>query len=208
MLAQVDKAQVDTAPATHKAEMIQKLLDRVDALEREVAGLQQARSAAASQPVVIPQAAVTGQQASRNVEGVAADAAPPEAGSRFNFQGYADAGFQRDVDGVTKKFELGEIDVFGTERLSPRLTALMELSFETNSQQLVAQVPINVERLLLQYRGNDFFNAEIGAFRTAVGYYSTAYLRGAWLQTAVSRPNPRPRPRSRRRCRCPLVRWR
>jgi hypothetical protein len=45
-----------------------------------------------------------------------------------------------------------------------------------------------VERLLLQYRGNDYFNADIGSYRTAIGYYSTAYLRGAWLQTAISRP--------------------
>jgi len=42
--------------------------------------------------------------------------------------------------------------------------------------------------MLLQYRGNDFFNLDIGSYRTAVGYYSTAYLRGAWLQTAISRP--------------------
>jgi hypothetical protein len=113
----------------------------------------------------------------------------PDNASRFNFHGYADAGFQRNVDGSTKKFELGEIDLFGTERLSPHLTALMELVFETDDQQLVASVPVNVERLLLQYRGNDFFNADIGSYRTAIGYYSTAYLRGAWLQTAISRPN-------------------
>ena len=115
--------------------------------------------------------------------------APEDNSSRFNFHGYADAGFLRDVDGSsTKKFALGEIDLFATERLSPNLTALMELVFETDNQQLVSQVPVNVERLLLQYRGNDFFNAEIGSYRTSVGYYSTAYLRGAWLQTAISRP--------------------
>ena len=116
-------------------------------------------------------------------------ASPPgDNASRFNFHGYADAGFQRNVDGNTKKFELGEIDLFGTERLSPHWTALMELVFETDNQTLVAQVPVNVERLLLQYRGNDFFNADIGSYRTAIGYYSTAYLRGSWLQTAISRP--------------------
>ncbi len=52
----------------------------------------------------------------------------------------------------------------------------------------MADVAVNVERMLLQYRGNDFFNADIGSFRTAIGYYSTAYLRGSWLQTALSRP--------------------
>ena len=92
------------------------------------------------------------------------------------------------MDGNTKKFELGEVDLFATERLSTHWKALMELVFETDDQQLVASVPVNVERLLLQYRGNDFFNVDIGSFRTAIGYYSTAYLRGAWLQTAISRP--------------------
>jgi hypothetical protein len=157
-------------------EMIQKLLDRVDALERQVAALEQ------GQVVQSPIAAVPEPAASD-------DATPPaDAGSRFNFHGYADVDFQRNVDGNTKKFDLGEIDLFGTERLSPRWTALLELVLETGDQTEVAQVPVNVERLLLQYRGNQYFNLDIGSYRTAVGFYSTAFLRGAWLQTALSRP--------------------
>jgi hypothetical protein len=113
----------------------------------------------------------------------------PEAVSRFNFHGYADAGFVRNEDASqNKKFVLGEIDLFATEQLSPHLTALLEVAFETETEQLAADVAVNVERLLLQYRGNDFFNADIGSYRTAIGYYSTAYLRGSWLQTAISRP--------------------
>jgi hypothetical protein len=92
------------------------------------------------------------------------------------------------VDGTTKKFEQGEIDLFATERLSSHLTALLELALETDAESLADDVEVNVERMLLQYRGNDFFNADIGSYRTALGYYSTAYLRGAWLQTAISRP--------------------
>jgi hypothetical protein len=157
-------------------EMIQKLLDRVDALERQVAALQQMQ--------VVQPPIIAAQQPTPSD-----DATQPDNASRFNFHGYADVDFERNVDGTsTKKFDLGEIDLFGTERLSPRWTALMELVFETDAQQLVASVPVNVERLLLQYRGNDFFNVDIGSFRTAIGYYSTAYLRGAWLQTAISRP--------------------
>jgi hypothetical protein len=168
--------------------VIQKLLERVEALERQVAALEQARapqpaqSQAAQAQVVQPPIAVAQEPPPSD------DATQPDAGSRFNFHGYADVDFQRDVNGNTKKFDLGEIDLFGTERLSERWTALMELVLETADQQLVASVPVNVERLLLQYRGNDFFNVDIGSYRTAVGYYSTAYLRGAWLQTAISRP--------------------
>jgi hypothetical protein len=183
-----------------KDQVIQKLLERVEVLERQVAALEQARTPQPGQalpagPTAAPSAiATTPAPAITSANAPATDTAQPDTStqpdnaSRFNFHGYADVDFQRNVDGNTKKFELGEIDLFGTERLSPHWTALMELIFETDDQQLVAQVPVNVERLLLQYRGNDFFNVDIGAFRTAIGYYSTAYLRGAWLQTAISRP--------------------
>jgi hypothetical protein len=178
--------------ADHKDDVIQKLLDRVDALEREVAalkqaGIQQTTAQPAPAPIA-PSAVATEQQPPPAIDTPVGDARPPDAADRFNFHGYADADFQRDVNGNAKNFELGEIDLFGTERLSPHLTALMELVFETDDEQLAAQVSVNVERLLLQYRGNDFFNVDLGSFRTALGYYSTAYLRGAWLQTAISRP--------------------
>jgi hypothetical protein len=107
-----------------KDAVIQKLLDRVAALEREVAALQQAQA---------PRPATESTPNSTTATNVDA-AAPVDNSSRFNFHGYA------------------------------------------------------VERLVLQYRGSDFFNADIGSYRTAIGYYSTAYLRGSWLQTAISRP--------------------
>src|SRR5580658_4992264 len=169
---------------TGKDEVIQKLLDRVDALEREVAALQQGQQAPQA---VAPQPAVESDSAGDSTN--AATPAPADNSSRFNFHGYADAGFLRDEDtSFTKKFVLGEIDLFATERLSPHLTALVEVALETESQALVNDVEVNVERLLLQYRGNDFFNVDVGSYRTALGYYSTAYLRGSWLQTAISRP--------------------
>jgi hypothetical protein len=168
-----------------KDEIIQKLLDRVDALEREVAALQKGQvQPAPIAPQPAPPPAVEDTPAA-NVD----TAAPTDNASRFTFHGYADAAFTRNADGTeVKDFELGEIDLFATERLSQHLTALMEVALETDSQALVADVAVNVERMLLQYRGNDFFNADIGSFRTDIGYYSTAYLRGSWLQTAISRP--------------------
>jgi hypothetical protein len=177
-----------------KDQVIQKLLDRVDALEREVEVLRQAQSQQApgqptlSPSIAPPQAVATEQQPATSDDVTATNAAQSDASSRFNFHGYADADFLRNVDGSTKKFEMGEIDLFATERLSPHLTALIELAFETDSEQLTDDVAVNVERMLLQYRGSNFFNVDIGSYRTAIGYYSTAYLRGAWLQTAISRP--------------------
>ncbi|MGD0435923.1 MAG: hypothetical protein ABSB86_05630 [Bryobacteraceae bacterium] len=178
-----------------KDQVIQKLLDRVDALEREVAALQRGQiqqepgQQASAPPAAPTQAVATEQQPAPSDDAPATNPTQPDTSSRFNFHGYADAGFLRNVDGTgTKKFEQGEIDLFATERLSSHLTALLEVALETDAESLADDVAVNVERMLLQYRGNDFFNADIGSYRTALGYYSTAYLRGAWLQTAISRP--------------------
>jgi hypothetical protein len=179
---------VAAEPPDTKDQVIQKLLERLEALERQVAALEQARApqpgqALPAEPTPAPSAIATAQPPAPQDT-----SSQPDNPSRFNFHGYADVDFQRNVDGNTKKFEQGEIDLFATEQLAPHLTALMELALETDAETLADDVEINVERMLLQYRGNDFFNADIGSYRTALGYYSTAYLRGAWLQTAISRP--------------------
>lgn len=78
--------------------------------------------------------------------------------------------------------------MFASARIAPKLSALVEAVFETDNQLYVGSVPINVERLLLQYRASDFLNLDIGSYRTSIGYYNTAYLRGSWFQTALTRP--------------------
>ncbi len=106
---------------TTKDEIIQKLLDRVDALEREVAVLQkgQAQPASAALPAAAEPAAEDKTLATVDT--------PPDNASRFTFHGYADTGFSRNADGTpTKNFGLGEVDLFATERLSQHLTALLE----------------------------------------------------------------------------------
>ncbi|HYL78693.1 MAG TPA: hypothetical protein VEU96_31165 [Bryobacteraceae bacterium] len=166
-----------------KDEIIQKLISRVEALEREVAALKQPTA-----PVVVPPAPAqsTEQLAAAPVELPPAEQPEP---SRFTFRGFGDVGFLRNVDGLsTKRFALGEVDLFATVRISPKVTALLETVLETDNQVFTSQVPINVERALLQYRANDYFNLDLGSYRTALGYYSMAYLRGSWFQTAVSRP--------------------
>ncbi len=164
-------------------EAIQKLLSRVEALEREVAALKAAPTADVVTPLSPP---VSTQKT--DLPAVAAQPEPHEP-DRFSFHGYADAGFERNVRGdSTKKFALGEVDFFVTARISTNWNALVEAVFETDDQKFTSEVPVNIERLLLQYRPNDYINLDIGSYRNAIGYYSTAYLRGAWLQTALTRP--------------------
>lgn len=173
-----------------KDEIIQKLLERVDALEREVAALQHPLTPIQA-AIITPPSTVPPQPGDGSI-GTTTDtaAAPVDNASRFTFHGYADVGFLRNNEGASddKRFALGELDLFASEQLSPRLTALVEIVLETDNQTLVSQVPVNLERMLLQYRGNDYFNLDLGSYRTAVGFYNMTFLRGAWLQTALSRP--------------------
>jgi hypothetical protein len=171
-----------------KDDIIQKLISRVEALEREVGALKQGPS-----DLVQPEQAPAPPPPAPDVvhAAISADALEPVAANetRFVLHAYGDVGFLRNADGASvKRFALGELDVFTSVRITPKLSALVEAVFETDNQLYVSTVPINVERLLLQYRHNDFFNVELGSYRTAIGFYNTAFLRGAWFQTAVSRP--------------------
>jgi len=183
-----------------QSETIQKLIARVEALEREVASLKQTGAAPTPAPTTAPTAALPVQPAQPDAVPVAAapkldtpataepPAPEPLATDRYTFHGYADVGFLRNEDGLSdKKFVLGEVDLFATARISPKLTGLVEVVLETDDQLLVAAVPVNVERLLLQYRDNDYFNLDMGAYRTAIGFYNTT-LRASWLQTSLTRP--------------------
>ena len=175
-----------------KDEIIQKLIARVEALEREVAELKRGAVApgeAQKASIAPPQPA--NETPKSDVPVVATEPAAeaePEA-SRFNFRGFADVDFDRNEGhDLSKRFAMGEVDFFATAQISPRLTFLAEAALDTDAERNIGSIPVSVERLLLQVRGNDYFNLDIGSYRTAIGFYNTAYLRGGWLQTAVTRP--------------------
>jgi hypothetical protein len=109
--------------------------------------------------------------------------------NRFRLHAYADVDFSHNGSpGEPNHFNVGEIDLFGTMAIAPKVSALAEVVVDADGTTPPSSVPVNLERLLLQYRVNDHLKIEVGQFRTAIGYYSTAYLRGAWFQTAISRP--------------------
>ncbi len=47
---------------------------------------------------------------------------------------------------------------------------------------------IDIERYLLSYKANKYFEASFGRYHTSIGYYSTAFHHGTWFQTATGRP--------------------
>jgi hypothetical protein len=173
-----------------KDQVTQKLVDRVETLERQVIALRQAPTSQVAQAVQSPTIRVREPARQLLTTGDGASAAPdvtqPDDASWFNLRGHTDAGIERNEHGRSP--ERFFIDLFATEQLSTPVTAPIEAAFETDSEPLADDVELNVERLMLQYRVADFFNADIGSHRTALGFYSIDCQRGSWPRTAISRP--------------------
>ena len=97
--------------------------------------------------------------------------------------------------GDTTSFSLGQLDLFVTSDVSDRFKFLSEIVFEAGPDNIYGQTTggynsfsVDVERYLLQYSHNDYFNISAGRGHTAIGYYNTAYHHSSWLQTTTGRP--------------------
>lgn len=99
---------------------------------------------------------------------------------------FGDVGYEASNEkGDTNSFHIGTLDLFMTGVLTDRVSVLGEVLFTPLRDNSFG---VDVERLLLQYKQNDYFNFGIGRYHTAIGYYNTAFHQGAWFQTAVDRP--------------------
>ena len=87
--------------------------------------------------------------------------------------------------GGRNTFFLGELDLYLSSQLAENLSIVNETTLGAG---LDNKMEIDIERLYLEYRANDHFNLDLGRFHTALGYYSTTYHHGNWLETAVGRP--------------------
>jgi hypothetical protein len=97
--------------------------------------------------------------------------------------------------GDVTSFTLGQLNLFVTSDISDRFRFLSEIVFEAGPDNIygVTRGPenvfsVDVERYLLQYSYNDYFNLSAGRYHTAIGYYNTAYHHSTWLQTTTGRP--------------------
>ena len=99
---------------------------------------------------------------------------------------FGDVGYGlSDQKGRTNSFRIGTLDLFMTGALSDRVSILGEVLFIPRTDNTIEA---DVERLLLQYRHNDYLNFDIGRYHSSIGYYNTAFHQGAWFQTTVDRP--------------------
>jgi hypothetical protein len=147
----------------------QALLQRINELEIQVKQLQEKQAANVAAPEPAPEQ-------------------PPvnSVNDRLKLNVFGDVGFETtDLKPSTNTFEIGSLDLFMTARLSEKVSALAEVLFVAADDNTISP---DVERLLLQYRRNDYFTAAIGRYHTTIGYYNTAFHQGAWFQTTVDRP--------------------
>ena len=114
----------------------------------------------------------------------------------LRIRGFGDISLHGDTQkGDTTSFSLGQLDLFVTSDVSDKFKFISEIVFEAGANDYygVASGPnntfgVDVERYLLQYSHNDYFNISAGRVHTAIGYYNTAYHHSTWLQTTTGRP--------------------
>jgi hypothetical protein len=114
----------------------------------------------------------------------------------LRIRGFGDVDLHGDTGkGDTTSFSLGQLDLFVTSDVSENFRFLSEIVFEGGPEDVYGhaegtenQITTDVERYLLQYSYNDYFNISAGKGHLAIGYYNTAYHHSAWMQTTTRRP--------------------
>ena len=180
------RAQQPPVPLPTDRELIVELLKKVQSLETRVQELEGVL------------AKCTGCARAVEAAPVATAARVPEApreedhmgmarpGPNLQIRGFADVNFHGSSQrGSTTSFSLGQLNLFVTSEVSEKFKFLSEIVFEAGDDNVPG---VDVERLLLQYSHNDYFNLAVGRYHTAIGYYNTAYHHSTWFQTAIGRP--------------------
>jgi hypothetical protein len=171
-------------------EMVQRLADQVRQLQSKVNELEAKQSAiGAVEPMAEKPAAAT--QAAAPAEPQESMKAPGHTmdipgGPQMRIQGFTHTGFtSTDQKGAASGFFLGSFDMFVTSRLSEKFSMLAELTFEAGEDN---NFGVDLERMLLVYKANDYFQLSFGRSHADIGYYNTAYHHGNWFETAAARP--------------------
>ena len=178
-LALTNSAGAQDATNAVSPEDVKQLLRRIDQLEAKVKQLEQKQAAPA--PVApAPAPAPPPPEPSPTVDMPTVNEVAP----RLKMVVFGDVG-AGGYTHVPDTFEFGSLDLFMRARLSDKVSVLGEVLFTAENDNSISP---DVERLLLQYRQNDYFTASIGRMHTSVGYYNTAFNKGEFLETTTDRP--------------------
>lgn len=193
---------------------MQALLKRIDQLETRVQQLEAAQhssppetvKAEARQPL-LTEVAMHGPspQVAQEHEPDTGEHAESErmdvSKTLLRIRGFGDVTFHGDnyhpagLTGSKTAFTLGQLDLFLTSDISDRFKFLGEIVFEAGPDNIYGvaggtanSFGVDVERYLLTYSQNEYFNLSAGRYHTAIGYYNTAFHHSTWLQTTTGRP--------------------
>src|SRR6267143_319718 len=181
---------------------LQLLLQRIDQLEARVRQLEAERQPAAvvsPAPGPTQKSAPPANEAEQQAESQTESAVPERmdlSKTLLRLRGFGDITLHGDTrKGNTTAFTLGQLDLFVTSDVSEKFKFLSEIVFEGGPDNIYGITrgetnlfSVDVERYLIQYSHNDYFNVEAGRYHTAIGYYNTAYHHSTWFQTTTGRP--------------------
>jgi hypothetical protein len=203
MGAAVVQAQQAGDATNADTQTLQALLQRIDQLEARVRQLEAERqpvqAAAFTEPPLSVAQAQTGGQAEPETEAQSEQIEPERmdlSKTLLRMRGFGDITLHGDNQkGDTTSFTLGQLDLFITSDISEKFKFLSEIVFEGGPDNIYGvttgqpnNFAVDVERLVLQYSYNDYFNLAAGRYHTAIGYYNTAYHHSTWFQTTTGRP--------------------
>ena len=195
-------------PAPNQNELIERLLQRVDQLEKRVAELESGRPVA--QAVEPPRAEVPAQPGP--VSSVLTPNQPPpgpgahdhehggtalEPASTYpslRLSGFGDINFTASQQPGSKSgFNEGQLVPHISSALSSRVTYFAELSITARTDAGTGTPPaagfnLEVERNFIRFDQSDYFKISFGRFHTPISYWNTTFHHGSWLQTAAQRP--------------------
>jgi len=190
-------------PATQA--LIEKLLSRIDSLEKRVAELEQSKGGVrVTTPEQTPPGA-TAETLHAHDNAPIPEAAQPVYPS-LKIAGFGDFNFSAtDLHGASggfgaqtllaqhSGFQEGQFVLHLSSALSPKVTVFSELSLTARADAgtgspAVTGFNAEVERLLIRYDLNDYFKVSFGRYHTPINYWNTAFHHGQWLQTTISRP--------------------
>jgi hypothetical protein len=193
---------------------MQTLLQRIDQLEARVRQLEAGQHPAAQlvsvaesrpQPALEPASAGPSLSSAQEHEPEPSDHTENErmdvSKTLLRVRGFGDVTFHGDnhhpegSPGSKTAFTLGQLNLFVTSDISDKFKFLGEIVFEAGPDNIYGvsrgtanSFGVDVERYLLTYSQNEYFNLSAGRYHTAIGYYNTAFHHSTWLQTTTGRP--------------------
>ncbi len=141
-------------------------------------------------PLAAPAAPAPSAASAASIPAVPAAAAPDtdvnEVAPRLHLNAYGDVGYQAsDLSHSSNSFALGSFDLFLTSRLSDHVSVLGEALFLAAPDN---SIDVDLERLMFQYKFNDYFQFGIGRYHTDIGYYNATFHHIQWFSTPIGRP--------------------